>query len=229
MNIVDSALLMVAVMNFTLCGLIIWNNWRSSSAIWFALFSISLGFWALTIIGFRLTDDLDLALTFLKVSYSVATCIAASFFLFVYQFPKPYPLNKIWKYILTISTLIIVILPLFPNSTILEVRKVSQVHVGIQEPVVYFLFSAYFILYFFGALYILLKRRKTTPGVMKKHINFIIWSVLIAGVLGTFFNLVLPSPFLHEWRFTWLGPIFTVIIVVMVAYAIAKHQLLNVK
>lgn len=229
MNISDSALLIVAVMNFTLCALILWNNWRNSSAIWFSLFAISLGIWALTIMGFRSVSHLGLSVFFLKLSYSVASCIAATFFVFVHEFPKPYPSKNIWKNLLIFNTLVVTILPFLPNLLIVGIENVPGNRMGIQEPVGYTVFSLYFILYFFGALYILLKRWRSTSGDIKKHIGFIIWSVLIAGLIGTFFNLILPSPFLQEWHFTWLGPIFTAIIVIVVAYAIAKHKLLNVE
>jgi len=116
-----------------------------------------------------------------------------------------------------------------PNFFIEDVFFRHGVHIGVQGFWGYWIFAIYFVAYFFGSLIVLFRRWRVAPEPLKRNIGFIIWSVLSAGILGVIFNLVLPSPFFAEWRFTWLGPIFTAIIVGTLSYAIARHRLLNVR
>jgi len=46
-------------------------------------------------------------------------------------------------------------------------------------------------------------------------------------VLGMFFNLFLP--WIGKYEFIWLGPLFSLIMVVSLGYAIIKHGLFNKK
>ena len=158
MNIIGSILLTVAVLNFTLSGILLWGSRRSTSTNWFATFSISLGLWALAIMGFDSINDPKLALLLLKISYSIATCIAASFFIFVHQFPEPRPFSNFQKKILILSTLSMVVLPLLPNFTVIGVDGSTGARMGIQELWGYTLFASYFTIYFFGALSMLHRR-----------------------------------------------------------------------
>lgn len=229
MNIQELLLLVVVFMNIVLVALMLWSNRKSLVNIWFAFFAGSLALWAGALIIFRTTEDNYLALLSLKFAYLFAVFIAGSLYAFMHYFPESHPFSRMKKWILFLSTLIVSVVILLPNFLVVDIYYAPETRIGVQEPIGYILFSAYFIFYFFGALYFLYRKWKKAIGSLKIQIGYIIWSILTAGVFGVFFNLVLPSPWIQEWRFTWLGPIFTAIIVIAVAYAIANYRLLNIR
>ena len=196
---------------------------------WFAAFAWSLAFWALTLIGFRAVPDLDIAAVFLRMAYISAICIAASLSLFMHYFPEAQPFGIVRKLFFTLSALAVGIFLMLPGTLITDVRIENGVRAGTQTISGYNIFTAYFVFYYFGALYLLYKRWRTAVAETRTHISYIIWSVLFLGLFGVFFNLILPSPWIHEWRFTWVGPIFSTIVVFSVAYAIAKYRLMDVR
>lgn len=229
MNIQELFLLIVVSMNVVLATLILLSNRRNPVNLWFAAFAGSLVLWSGTLIVFRTTGDKDLAILFLKFAYLSAIFIASSLYVFIHYFLERKPFTRTKKWILFLSTLFVAFILLLPNVLVVDIRYTPEARVGIQDPLGYIIFSLYFIFYFFGALYLLFRRWRTAAGSIKTRIGYVIWSILTAGLFGVFFNLILPSPWIQEWRFTWLGPIFTAVIVVAIAYAIAKHHLLNIR
>ncbi|OGL58791.1 hypothetical protein A3D60_00760 [Candidatus Uhrbacteria bacterium RIFCSPHIGHO2_02_FULL_47_29] len=229
MNIQELFLLIIIVMNVVLAVLVAASNRRDPVNIWFALFAISLALWAGALIAFRTVQNTALTIFFLKLSYLAAIFIASSFYIFIHYFPDRDRFSTTERWFLILSTFFLTIILLLPNVLIVDIIYTPEARVGVQELFGYTIFSFYFILYFFGSLYALYRRWRTANHETKIKLGYILWSILTAGVLGVFFNLILPSPFIQEWRFTWLGPIFTAVIVIAISYAITKHHLLNVK
>ncbi|MBI2039120.1 MAG: hypothetical protein HYT22_02495 [Candidatus Niyogibacteria bacterium] len=229
MAIQDLILLTVAMMNIVLGWLVFWNNHRTPVTRWFAVFAWSLALWAMTLVGFRTIPDVRLAEIFLKLAYASAVGIAASITAFAHYFPDRSALGRFKRWLFIGTTAAIAVIALLPNVLITRIIEVGQVRIGVQEYIGYSVFSIYFLVYFFGALYFLYRRFTGATGETRTNIGYIIWSILTAGVFGVIFNLILPSPWIQEWRYTWMGPPFTAIIVVAVAYAIAKYRLMDVR
>ncbi len=225
----DLLLLAVVIMNTVLAFLVWGSNKKDPVNLWFSVFAGSLALWAGSLIIFRTASGKDIAIFFLKISYLAAVFIASSLYIFMHYFPTEEPITKKKKVFLIASTVFLVAFFMLPNILISDITDQGGVKAGLQEPIGYSVFAVYFISYFFGSLDSLYKKWRKSQGETKTNIGYIIWSILTAGLFGVYFNLILPSPFVSDWLYTWLGPIFTAIIVIAVCYAITRHHLLNVK
>lgn len=195
----------------------------------FGNFAISIAFWSFVLIAFRNFDQEEIALFTIKLSYFAAVFIAASFWDFSVAFTSQKLLSGIKRSLLWGGAFLmgfLLMVPSFLTRSIVYNPWGKSVMLGIPD---YFLFTIYFLFFFFGGLLIIGKRLRCSTGFERLQLKFIFWSVLLAGSGGVAFNLFMPSPFWDEWRFIWIGPIFTFLIVLFITYAIAKHRLLNIK
>jgi hypothetical protein len=51
----------------------------------------------------------------------------------------------------------------------------------------------------------------------------------VTGLLGIYYNLVLPSPFFENFQFVWTGPALTALFAVVIDYSIFRYHLFNAK
>jgi len=225
----DYLLLFVSIFNLILCLFIFVNNPRNGVNVWFALFSFFISLWSICLLLFR-NIDLSYAHFWMRASYISAIGIAVSFWYFVHFFPEKRKLYFLNSTLLLIFTTFFI--SFFFNPSFLS-REVVEFQDGARTVVVdsfgYGLFSVFFLFFFFGAIVILAWRYKRTQGIIRHHSRLIMYSVLIAGSLGVFFNLILPSPFFQNFQYIHWGPFFTFLIVLSVAYGVARYQLMNIK
>jgi len=229
MGFQELLLMAVGIMNIALAFLVGQHSWKNPINRWFSIFAYSLALWTGSLILFRTLENTTLSLLFLKLSYVAAISIAESLYVFMHYFPEKQAFSGFKKIMLVLSTILALLIIALPKFLVTEVVMANGVKTGILEIWGFAVFSTYFICYFFGSLYFLYRRWHASSGPTKTHLGYIMWSVLIAGVFGAIFNLALPSPIFKAWSFTWLGPLFTAIIVVAISYAVTKYQLLNIK
>jgi len=88
-------------------------------------------------------------------------------------------------------------------------------------------YAIWFVSYSFLAISALLEGRKKVASLRRKRIDFVIIGILISLAGGVFFNLVLPI--LGEYRFTRLGPVFSLVFISFFAYSVMKHHLFDIR
>lgn len=214
--------------NLFLGGFVIFKNIRDKTNLVFGAFVSSIILWTLSMLMFRITNEPVSYMLWLRLSYVAAGFIGITFFTFCIFFIKGKLPSILW--ILMIITVIVMsIVLLQPWFLIHSIVLNSWGKSTIEEPLHHIIFSFYFIIFFFGALAIIANQYRKETGLEKTRLGYIVWGVLLAGSLGTLFNLILPSPWFNEWRFTWLGPVFTLIFVLFVALAITRYHLLNIR
>ncbi|MDP2598236.1 MAG: histidine kinase N-terminal 7TM domain-containing protein, partial [Candidatus Liptonbacteria bacterium] len=86
--------------------------------------------------------------------------------------------------------------------------------------------------YFFGVLIwafiILISKHRRAKSQEKLHLKYVILGFLSFFIPFLFTNIVLPNSF-GIFEYNNLGPIFTLPMVFLIAYAIVKHQLLDIR
>ncbi|MBI2042537.1 MAG: hypothetical protein HYT21_02225 [Candidatus Nealsonbacteria bacterium] len=170
-----------------------------------------------------LLDDL----IWIRLVLFFAVFMQFMFFLFVYLFPKNVFLAAKWK---------LLILTLFAGSTMaatlspfiytkLEIKNGVIVPLpGILMPL--FAFS---IFLFLGlAVYYIIKKYRSAQGDEKMQ-----WRFILSGFSIMFFLLIISQflsvVLLQRTDFVKFGPLFTLPFIILSAYAIIKHRLLNVR
>ena len=222
-------LIIVTIANLGLAIFIYFKNRKSQINISFAVFAFFVSLWALSLFLFRIIDILFIATYLMKWSYITALFIGASFYYFSIVFPKNILPSRYQKLLLLIPTSIFFLLLLLPNFLVENIIYHPWGKEIILGKIEYWLFLFYFIGFFIGGLTRGWIKYRKTYGIAKKQLLYVVMSVSIAGFFGMLFNLFLPSPFLKSWQLIWLGPLFTSLIVLAIAYAIIRYRLMDIR
>lgn len=216
------------LLNLFLAGIVVAKDFRNKVNIFFGSFVLSIIFWTLSMLMFRAVIGYSEAVFWLRLSYAAAGFIGVNFFAFCLAFTKAQLPKPIWALIIFVVSAMTAIL-FQPWFLIRFIFSYPWGRAATMEPLHYLLYSFYFILSFFGALFIIEIRYRKEVDIVRTRLRLLFWGVLIAGLCGTFLNLILPSPWVNEWRFIWLGPVFTLIFVFFITLAITKYHLLNIR
>ena len=227
MDLQNWFLLAVAFLNLILGSVIASKNHRSPIALSYGVFVFFVAAWSLGLAMFRLTTDFSIAILWAKFYYVSAAYIGASFLYFSLVFPDKLSPSKKQIYFILVSAVImggLIALPGFLTKEVVGREWGKEVILGNGA---YLLFSLYFIGMFGTALYRMFRLYLSRQGLIRSQAVYIFWGVFIAGIFGVFFNLYLP--WIGNYKFIWGGPLFTVIMIICIGYAIARYRLLDIR
>lgn len=219
-----------ALVNAALVVFIYSRNRRSLINITFSLFALFLSFWALSIIQFRIIESDIFALYSMKFAYISAIALATSYYFFALAFPnqkKSSPIHTWGVITFSVVACALILLPGFLTKEVVYHEWGKSVILGDYE---FLLFSTYFTLLFGGGLLRgWFRYFRETRKQEKIQLLLISLSVSGAGILGMYYNLVLPSTVFENFRFIWTGPLFTLFIALTITYSVFRHGLFQTK
>lgn len=228
MDLITLLLIIVSSINVILGLLVILSAPRSQINRIYLINVITIIFWAICIIFYRLADGSQIVVL-TKTLYVSATLIASSFLYFTYLFPKDENLLSFSKKAaIIIPNIIIICLTVFGNTII----DSAEVRVGSENIIIfgklYFLYAIFILFYFNVAFYRLFKKFKATSNLLeKRQIIYLLVGYELSGVIAFATNLILP--WFGYFAVNWMGQISTVLMVTCATYSIFKHQLFSVK
>jgi signal transduction histidine kinase len=221
-------LLAIAVPNFVLANFILLRNIRNLTNLSFGGLALSAAFWALGLAAFIFSSSSGVSLWWAREYYTAAAFIAFFFLIFSIYFT-----GNLGKYqlkhlsLLLLPLLVVLGLILIPNQLI----KGLAYHDWGKEVLLnkhgYFFYSIYFLSYVVGGFIIILSALSKATGLFKIYLKFLFMGLVVAFSLGATFNLFYPA--FGNYRFIWVGPLFTVVYVSLVAYAIIRHRLFDIR
>ncbi len=220
-------LLLTTFANLTL-GLAVW--WKNPSQLVnrrFALLSIAVAGWTLSN-GYVITYGHGPAgVTWARAAFLCAAAIPLTFFLFVSVFPtaRPSPPPAVTRLFLICGLVVfgLTATPLIARSTSL-LNGVLHVVYGPLHPV----FAAYLIGGLAYSLVFLHRKRRILTGAEQLQVRYMFLGTLLAIVGGTITNLVIPLVF-RSSKFSHFGPLFTILMVSLIAHAIIRYRLMNIR
>lgn len=149
------------------------------------------------------------------------------FFLFVTVFPSPVPqVSKPLRVLFTsagIASFLISLTPLIVEDTTPLDGSFKFIY-GPMHPV----FAIYFIACAAYSLSFLLRKLWLLKGIHAIQVRYLFLGSLLAGIGGTVTNLLIPILF-GTSRFGQYGPLFSFIMIAMVAHAIIRHRLMDIR
>lgn len=222
-------LAVTAVINAGLIAFIYTRNRASWVNALFSLFVLFLAVWAVSILGFRLTSSDAFAILFLKLSYLSALLIAVCFYCFSVAFPESdrrFGTHVRVAIVAAMSLAVALLSPSFLTKEVIHHPWGKEVALGIPD---YALFVIVFSALFVGGQVRLWLKYRVAKGLVRTQLLYIAASVTVIGAIGMYFNLLLPSPFLRDFRYVWTGPIFTAAFALIITYSIFRYRLFNAK
>lgn len=220
MGIISAILIVASIINFVLGVFVVGKN-RERSTISYGLLTISVAVWATSIYFFRIKGSLPIGV----ITYIAAACTALFFFLFSYSFTE----RRWFRKVATLSVALLCVLSalLSLTNTIIEDVTVKGSTNGLVFGDLYLVYVCYIVLLFgSGVLSFIFKYFKSTND-KQAQLKYIIIGSLISVSLATMSNLVLFG--LGIFQYNWLGPVFSLVMIVFMAYAISKHHLFNIR
>ncbi len=219
--------LLVVVLNLLLGLVAFRKNPKSATSRLFLILSIVLSLWAITNYFSVVTTNKAQIFFWLKAVMFVTGAMFSTIYLLVKAFPgKSVNLSNKWIIAIVAFTLITQILAAF--SFVFKDIQITENGItpipGIGMPV----FAANVFIFLVLAIYTLVKKYKSFKGVEKLQLRFLILGIVLTFTLATVTNFVVVNLF-KVTSLVSIGPLFTLILVGSIAYAIIKHKLLDVR
>lgn len=219
-------LLAIAIPNFILGLFILLRNIHNKANLLFAGSVLSSAFWSFGLAGFIFTNRSEIAIWWARGYYTAAALIAFFFAIFSIYFTGQ---GKRIIVLLSLLPLVVVLAIIFgPQSWMLTH---IEYHDWGKEIILnrngYIAYSLYFLFFVLLGFQVLGSERKHARGIYKVYLNYLSLGLAIAFLLGAAFNLFLPA--FGNYRYIWVGPLFTMVNFSCVSYAIIKHKLFDVR
>ncbi len=218
----------IAILNAVFSYFVVKGGNKITNTI-FSLVTISVSLWALNLTFFIESSDINNVFIFANLYYIFAAAIPVLFFCFSLVFPiRDVGFKN--KYYLSFIPFILLILAIISDKN--TILKEISIHNSIKDVVLnttnYLFYGAYFIFFVLASYFVLIKKyKKVSNNTEKAQLILVIYGTAISYLLGMVFNLFLP--WFGNYNLIWLGPLFSLIMVASIGYAIIKHHLFNVK
>ena len=222
--VLQIGLYITAVINVVLALVIFSRGYSSTKNIIFGLFTLSAALWAISIVGFYSFPDVVLGANWVTYTHVSALATSVFFMFFTFYFPQDLVKDKYW--IPVLSLLIFATLVYFVVSSKLVVGTISGIsyELGPLYPVFALALVAFF---FFGYYFLSSQYNQAKDTIQRKQTLYVAVSGIISPTLAIIPDLVLP--YFGIFSYTWLGPPFTLIMVVALFVAMVRFQLFNIK
>lgn len=226
----DYLLLFIALFNFVLSGFILVNNPRNKINILFTVYAFFLTLWSVLLLIFR-NISIEYASFFMRAIYVSGLGIAIALWELVRYFPKEEkPPHSFFSWLGLAAGITVSGTMFIPDFIVIRSYILADsTRSVLLNPLGYWIFFFVFFFYYGSALGKFLFRLPNTEGLLKRQTGLILTGTTIAVVFGGYFNIILPSPIFDNFHYIHWGPAFTLALVILVGYAVARYQFMNIK
>jgi signal transduction histidine kinase len=212
----------VVIINIILSAIIFSRGFKNDFNLLFGSMSMAVAVWSFAIIGFY-TDSLKFQFNWIALTHTTALFSALILLCFSISFPNRIYKNKILLVVLFLPMFVAVYYLFFTDKILGSIIDISYM---INSWYVFY--QVLLIIYFIGsyiALYIQFKNASDRD--VRQQVKFIFIGCLFSSSFGSLTNLILPA--IGIFQYTWLGPIFTFVLVASIFVAILRYHLFNIK
>lgn len=213
-------LLVVAILNILMSAIVISRGIKNKVNLFFGLFTFFSFLWSLSLFfGKGLNTS---AWEFWALfAYIAAIGIGLAVFYFSFYFPyKKYYLKKYQSILIILPAVIFTAIIYIPNYFIVNAQQdniLNEYILYYQKPI-YILYGLYFLLLTFWAVYNLFIKYKNSEGLLNKQVKLLLSTIVIGLIFASYFDLIIC--YFENFRYVWIGPIFTLFINMTVFYLI---------
>src|SRR3989344_1824082 len=203
------------------------SNRKSETNKIFFILTIILSFWALSNYFSVQNYPLSVVFIWLKVIMILTAAMFPTLFLLSKAFPyEQLTLSK--KVLFAIIVFVLTIQILVGLSFVFVSVEIKN---GLVAPIpgpALPLFALNVFLFLGLTIYTLYRKFRVSEGKEKSQLKFLIGGISVTFILATITNFVLVN-FFNITSLVPSGPLFTIILVASVTYAIVKHELFKIK
>ncbi|RJX27997.1 MAG: PAS domain-containing protein [Dethiobacter sp.] len=189
-------------------------------------FALNASLWSVSVLFVILQNDYEQALFWIRMSHALAATTPSFMFALVYCFKAgiKYPYRKVfWVFLFSLALALLCLTP----AVIKDVVLAAEGKIKIYGPV-FPLYTIFFAVVPVLSLYNLFRQLRQSRGLVRFQIRYFFGGILIAFILGSLVNLFLPLMGITTDNLRSLGPVFTLISVISITYAIAKYRLMDI-
>jgi PAS domain S-box-containing protein len=218
---------LIALLNLSIAALVYSRNRHHSVNRSFAAFASSVAGWTFsTALSYHLAGT-QAGLFWGRSAFLLGATSAAAMLAFCHVFPfrerlmRP-PLIQISH----VSTPLVGLLSLSP-WIVYDVHPAPQGVRAVYGPL-YPLFAIHILFCLAASLTVLTRRTLRATGLERQQLRYLFVAIIIPGILATTTNVIFPIILGHS-RFGQYGPLFSLVMVAMIAHAIIRHRIMDVR
>ena len=192
---------------------------------WFAAQTVCLASWVFGVGGLQGGTHLD---AWGRFTFASASLIPAAFLAFTRCYPTPsrWPSTQLIQITFLIGVglaMLSLTTPLIVYDNVLTPQGLVR-KAGLLYPV----FAVYFIVAWIVALAVFIDKWRQARGLARAQLQHLGAGILISAAGGIGMNLLLPL-ITGRSTYSWLGPYFSFMFVALVAHAIIRHRLMDLR
>ena len=186
------------------------------------------GFWGIGLGGFLATKSPEIAMLWAKFHYVASILVAYYLLVFALSLAKEKPIKPFYRILLILPILAISVITVCCNDLLLKQAVIEEGgNVMILYKPGHIVYAIVFASYFIATLVVVLNKLLKSSGIIQKQMILIFVGLLISGVLGMVYNLILPL--LGNYKLVWVGPQFTVVFLALMFIGMVRYQLFNIR
>jgi len=221
-SFVIPVLYLVPIVNIIFTAIIFSRGFKESVNVLFGVLALAVSVWSVAIAGFYSVSFLP-QFNWIALSHASALLLAVVFFYFASRFPSRLYEQKWPDFVPAVVFLIASYFILFSDHVIGSTNN-YQYEIGLG----YIPYAILVVLFFFaGYVCLFFQYKQAEDDTTRKQIQYIFAGSLISSMLAVVTDLAFP--YVGVFEYTWVGPLFTLILVIATFFAILKYRLFNIK
>lgn len=218
-----SILVITFLVNLSLSIFVLLKNHRSLRNQSFSLFVLAISGWTLSLAITLFTQNIFWG----KITFFFGTMTPGMMLFFVLFFsPKARWQNKYW--LLIVPPIFFAAISLLKSELLFQELKIVRGGLNPEKKgALYPMFSVYVVGYCLAAARLAYIEFKKSTGLYKIQIKYVVLGTSSCVFLALASNIVLPFLGVDEFK-AW-GPIFSIIMISFISYAIIKYRFLEIK
>lgn len=184
--------------------------------------------WSLSILLFSATMESRYALAYSKLFYGGSVLFAPLIAIFALYYPREKSIPKpLWHATVWSAVLFLAVILTQDHVIISELSREAGGWRAVVNQPGYLAFSLYFIVYFAIAIGVAFRKYFLYRGSEQKRASYYAFGILFTSIPGFVADLILP--YFGDYRYIWIGPVASVLFLMMTGYSIGRHRMLDVK
>lgn len=220
----------VLVLNFlfqiSVSSVVLIKNRKSATNFLFTINAYLLASWSLTFVLKNIVTTNSQILIITRIMLLFPLLYSFSFFEFARTFPnKKYKINV--KIIIPIVSFIIISIVLLPTRYFISSATRISDFVNYEYGVLYSVYGIYTLLLSMSGVLILYIKLSKSEGIVRKQLQYTLIGIFLTAITSLILNVFLPLA--NNNSFIDIGACAPIFYISLFAYAILKHELMDIR